>query len=118
VPSVREAVRRYAAVSGTVARTFERLADAGVIGATGRRRSWGVDRRNLAALRLNGQPPGSDDLALDIVLCEAADGSIVTARPRSSFHGPSGLRRGGIPAQATGIAGLHGLARGQYPKRP
>jgi molybdate-binding protein len=104
LPSVRAAARLYDTTPTTIGRAYRQLADAGVIDVADRRRAQvatGGDtaaRRVLAgtaALRL----AGSDDPALDIVLCGTSE-SVVTVGERGSFHGLTRLWRGTAEAAA------------------
>jgi molybdate-binding protein len=132
LPSVREAALRYGTTTTTVTRAYRRLADAGVINSTVRRRSRVTAGGDLAARRLMGHASasgllrlaGSDDPALDIVLREAAAAQVVTVGARGSFHGLTGLWRGSADAAAIHLrhhSGAHNspfartLLRGRRP---
>jgi molybdate-binding protein len=132
LPSVREAALRYGTTTTTVTRAYRRLANAGVINSTDRRRSRVTVGGDLAARRLMGYAAdsgllrlaGSDDPALDIVLREAAAGQVVTVGARGSFHGLTGLWRGSADAAAIHLrhrSGAHNspfartLLRGRRP---
>jgi molybdate-binding protein len=132
LPSVREAALRYGTTTTTVTRAYRRLADAGVINSTNRRRSRVTAGGDLAARRLTGHAAGSgllrlagsDDPALDIVLRETTAGQVVTVGERGSFHGLTGLWRGSADAAAIHLrhtSGAHNspfartLLRGRRP---
>ncbi len=132
LPSVRDVAQQYSTTTGTAARAYRRLADAGVIDSSDRRRSRVASGGALAARRLAGQPAGggllrlggSDDPALDIVLGEAGQGHVVTVGERGSFHGLTGLWRGSADAAAIHLrhhCGEHNspfartLLRGRHP---
>ena len=137
LPSLREAARRYATTTTTVARAYRRLADAGVIDMSDRRLSRVAKAGESAARRLLREAPngssgsravlrlaGSDDPGLDIVLRSAATGRVLTVGARGSFHGLTGLWRGTADAAAIHLqhrSGTHNspfartLLRGRQP---
>jgi putative molybdopterin biosynthesis protein len=133
LPSVREAARRYATTTTTVARAYRRLADAGVIDVSDRRRARVTKAGEPAARRLlDGSSgsravlrlAGSDDPGLDIVLRRAGTGRVLTVGARGSFHGLTGIWRGTADAAAIHLqhrSGTHNspfaqtLLRGRQP---
>jgi molybdate-binding protein len=137
LPSLRQAARRYATTTTTVARAYRRLADAGVIDMSDRRLSRVAKAGESAARRLLREVPdgssgsqavlrlaGSDDPGLDIVLRSAATGRVLTVGARGSFHGLAGLWRGTADAAAIHLqhrSGTHNspfartLLRGRQP---
>jgi molybdate-binding protein len=137
LPSVREAAHRYATTTTTVARAYRRLADAGVIVVSDRRRARVTTAGEPAARRLLGEVPdgssgsravlrlaGSDDPGLDIVLRSAGTDRVQTVGARGSFHGLTGIWRGTADAAAIHLqhrSGTHNspfaqtLLRGRQP---
>jgi molybdate-binding protein len=137
LPSVREAARQYGTTTTTVARAYRRLADAGVIDVSDRRRARVTTAGEPAARRLLGEVPdgssdsqavlrlaGSDDPGLDIVLRSAGTDRVLTVGARGSFHGLTGIWRGTADAAAIHLrhrSGTHNspfaqtLLRGRQP---
>jgi molybdate-binding protein len=98
LPSVRDLARQHDTTASTTNRAYRRLADAGVISLSGRRRARIDPDGQLAARRLLGTErefrlAGSDDPALDIVVRHAG-GAITTVGTRGSFQGLTALWRG------------------------
>lgn len=137
LPSMREAAQRYATTTTTVARAYRRLAEAGVIDLSDRRRARVARAAEQAAHRLlagvtDGSSgaraalrlAGSDDPGLDIVLRCTGTGQVLTVGARGSFHGLTGIWRGSADAAAIHLqhrSGTHNspfartLLRGRKP---
>jgi putative molybdopterin biosynthesis protein len=104
LPSIREAAQRYDTTATTIGRAWRRLADAGVIEVSDRRRARVATGGQIAARRLLGGHPalrlaGSDDPGLDIALRHAG-AFVVTVGARGSFHGLTRIWRGTADAAA------------------
>jgi len=105
LPPIRVLADERACASGTVARAYLRLRDAGVV--SGRQRSLlrvTADGQSRARTLLRGDEPlrltGSDDPALDLLLGVLGERVRLVPGPRGSVTGLGVLARGGADAAA------------------